>query len=224
MFYLVAGLSSVSVCCGESREEGASSPSWGSSSHSASHLSSSNSSVIWRQMTQRFNVWKLMQTRTKIVFIINAKAEERWPEHSHTASSYCFDISSNKLSNFWSSLLGLSCPLSLKPKAWNKRSTVRELNLSSFIFPQDRHYVVFALIFLIFLPSLCSKANPSATVTVPSPWQPPPSQCCDWLLWNSCMAPCADQGRRMTQHQKLLWVCTSACLSARKVHFPTSRD
>lgn len=72
-------------------------------------------------------------------------------------------------------------------KTWNKRSTVRELNLSSFNFPQDRHYVVFALIFLIFLPSLCSKANPSATVTVPSPWQPPlPNAvigCCEILAW-----------------------------------------
>lgn len=50
MSYLVAGLSSVSVCCGELGEVGASSPSWGSSSHSASHLSSSNSSVICRKI------------------------------------------------------------------------------------------------------------------------------------------------------------------------------
>lgn len=49
MSHLDEGLSSVCVCCGESSEAGPSSPSWGSSSHSASHLSSSNSSVIWRQ-------------------------------------------------------------------------------------------------------------------------------------------------------------------------------
>lgn len=46
--HLAAGSSWASVCRGESEEEtGPSSPSWGSSSHSVSHFSSSNSSVIW---------------------------------------------------------------------------------------------------------------------------------------------------------------------------------
>lgn len=48
--HLEAGLSS--VFCWKSEAVGPSSPSWGNSSHSASHLSSSNSSVIWKKRRQ----------------------------------------------------------------------------------------------------------------------------------------------------------------------------
>lgn len=219
MFYLVAGLSSVSVCCGE---EGASSPSWGSSSHSASHLSSSNSSVIWRQMTQRFNVWKLMQTRTKIVFIINAKAEECWPEDSHTGSSYSFDISSNKLSSSSSSLLGLSCPLSLKPEIRGQQFMNSTCHPS--FFPKTDTMLCLPSFFLsFFLPSAQKQTH-----LLLSPCRRhgnPPFP----MLWLAVVkfshgSMCRSREEDDSQHQKVLWVCTSACLSARKVHFPASRD
>lgn len=125
---------------------------------------------------------------------------------------------------FWSSLLGLSCPLSLKPKAWNKqRSRVHELNLSSFIFPQDTMLCLPSFFLSVFLPSaqkqthlLLSPCRRHGNPPFPMLWL----AVVKFLHGSMCRSREEDDSR----HQKLLWVCTSARLSVRKVHFPTSRD